>query len=715
MLFVYLMTVVVLASWVYRMIDEKRFIFNRTVLDVPLLLFLAANVLSTIFSIDQHISIWGYYSRSNGGLLSTISYLLLFWAFVSNMEKKDVPKVLIAALSSSAIISLYAIWEHFGVSPSCVILRGEFNVDCWVQRVQERVFATLGQPNWLAAYLSMLIFPALYFLLTSTQKVIRTIYYILATLLYMAFTFTYSRGGTLGLIGGLIVFLIFTIGTGKYLSLIPSSFFSNYLVKKLQLEKLRDFPASKGKLSKNIVLVLGLFLLVNALFGSAFIRFQLNNLLVKPTTPLSAAAPATSVGTQLENGGTESGQIRLIVWQGALDIFKKYPLFGSGVETFAYSYYQFRPISHNLTSEWDFLYNKAHNEFLNYLATTGIVGFAAYMAVIVTFIVWVLRKITQKVTPNYIFLSAILASYLAYLIQNLFGFSVVIIALFFFTFPALVFVESGSLSELKLPQLFTRQLLLISFLKRPIYSKLAKILTVAIALVTAFFIYQLWMADTLFALGQKYSNTGNAGRAYNLISDAVDKNPNEPFYRSELGYAAAQASVALEDGDATLSAQLKKQAVDETEKALTISPNNVSFWRTAIRTYYQLANIDPTFNQKTLEAVETAIKFAPTDPKLYYNKAIILGQLDKQTEAIESLEKALSLKPNYREGYLALALFYYDQASEKGKIVDEEKIKKAVENMGIILKLIPNDPEAMNYLNEWGKQGVATESGLSNF
>ena len=86
----------------------------------------------------------------------------------------------------------------------------------------------------------------------------------------------------------------------------------------------------------------------------------------------------------LEVGGTESGEIRKIVWRGAVEIYKNYPLLGSGPETFAYSYYNFRPQEHNLVSEWDFLYNKAHNEYLNYLATVGIIGTTAYLILILT-------------------------------------------------------------------------------------------------------------------------------------------------------------------------------------------------------------------------------------------------------------------------------------------------------------------------------------------
>src|SRR3989344_2401572 len=121
MILTYGITVLITGSWILKMIQEKAFVLKRTPLDIPLLLFLGANILSTVFSIDQHTSIWGYYSRSNGGLLSIISYLLLYWAFVSSMDKEKVLTTLKFGLISGFIISIWAIMEHFGVSPSCII------------------------------------------------------------------------------------------------------------------------------------------------------------------------------------------------------------------------------------------------------------------------------------------------------------------------------------------------------------------------------------------------------------------------------------------------------------------------------------------------------------------------------------------------------------------------------------------------------------------
>ncbi len=84
MIVVYLISIIIFFLWGLKMISEKRFFVRRTVLDIPILLFLASQIISTVISIDPHTSFWGYYSRFNGGLLSMIVYVLLYYALVSN-------------------------------------------------------------------------------------------------------------------------------------------------------------------------------------------------------------------------------------------------------------------------------------------------------------------------------------------------------------------------------------------------------------------------------------------------------------------------------------------------------------------------------------------------------------------------------------------------------------------------------------------------------
>jgi O-antigen ligase/tetratricopeptide (TPR) repeat protein len=675
---VYGLTVIISTAWLVRMIQEKRFIFKQTILDIPIVLFFASQIISTVFSIDIHTSIWGYYSRSNGGLLSVISYIVLYYAFVSNITKDYIDRMIKFLVTGGVLVSLYAIPEHFGMSPSCLILTNEFNATCWVQDVQARVFATLGQPNWLAAYLAMVVFPAIYLFLTEKKQLLKYWHFISVVLIYMAFTFTYSRGGMLGFLAGLLIFAAgYLIIKNRHPRLDRGSAGNSQTDSRLR-------ENDEKKKQKNLIVVISAFIVINLLFGSALTgSFRL----LQQNAPAARPGIVTG-GTQLENGGTESGQIRLIVWQGAIDIFKHYPLFGSGVETFAYSYYQFRPLAHNTVSEWDFLYNKAHNEYLNYLATTGAVGLLTYLFMIgifsYTFVRFILKKHSEENTHQKLLYIALFAGYCSFLVQNIFGFSVVFIAVLFFLYPAFAFVFANQLQDpqkdlLKLLSSIKPAVRLIY--KRTAYTKIAIIVVIIFGASYLMKVYSNWEADTYYKLGNDLTDSGYVGEGFNNFITAIDLHPTEPLYRAEIGFAAAASAVsryenATESGDpeeASDSARIKQTAETQTELALAMSPKNTSIWRTAIRTYYQLSSIDPIYKDKTIEILDKTIALAPTDPKLVFNKGLILASQNKLPEAIETLKKAVELKPDYRDAIVTLADFYFknNQKSEALGLIDE--------------------------------------------
>src|SRR4030042_4327726 len=112
MIVVYLAASVVLTAWLFKSVAGKSLVFKRTPLDIPIVLFLVANVLSTIFSIDRPTSIFGYYSRFNGGLLSTISYILLYYGLVTFFDKEKLFRAIKVLLFSSLLVAIYGILQH---------------------------------------------------------------------------------------------------------------------------------------------------------------------------------------------------------------------------------------------------------------------------------------------------------------------------------------------------------------------------------------------------------------------------------------------------------------------------------------------------------------------------------------------------------------------------------------------------------------------------
>ncbi len=65
-------------------------------------------------------------------------------------------------------------------------------------------------------------------------------------------------------------------------------------------------------------------------------------------------------------------------WDGAANIARVYPFFGSGPETFSFMYPAFKPLGFNLGGSWNISFLYPFNEILSMLAHTGYVGIAAF-------------------------------------------------------------------------------------------------------------------------------------------------------------------------------------------------------------------------------------------------------------------------------------------------------------------------------------------------
>jgi len=700
MIFVYFMTVLITGAWIGKMILNKKFLVKRTPFDIPLVLFLISQGLSTLFSIDRHVSIFGYYSRFHGGLLSTISYLLLFYAFVANFESVKLKRLFSFIMSSAIVVVIYGILEKFGI-----------DANMWVQDVRSRVFSTLGQPNWLAAYLAILIPLLLYKLFekfnpstslrTGMQndnekfkiKLLNIVSLILIGLLaYICLLFTKSRSGFLGFWGANIIFWIglFLIKNWHWVKIIKFQNIGS------QLEKL--IPNNKSTLINSLLsgwnnTLIRIFLLAN--FSLLIINFiirtpfpQYNKYFTWEITQKQMQPEETTVpvGDSVINIGiTDSSTIRKIVWKGALDIARAYPIFGTGPETFAYAYYKFRPAEHNLTSEWDFLYNKAHNEYLNFAATSGFLGLGIYLLLIIWILAWIIGKLFQTADfQNKVFILSLLAAFISILITNFFGFSVVIVGLYFFFIPAFGFILKYPVISVSNPENEPAKLVIWQ-----------KILLISLSLAVLYLCISLsiyWLADSFYARAVNSGRQTIYDQAYKEINIAIDMKSDEPNYHDEkANITSSLALAAFEQQDATLSSKYVLEAVSESTKALKISPQNINFWKTRTRILFALSDINSAFSQSALEAIKITQELAPTDAKISYNVAVIASRVEKFDEAIQALQKAITLKPDYRDAYIALSIFY----TETGK---KDKAKEILEE--VLKKIDPNDMEVKTRLEK---------------
>lgn len=665
MMLTYGVAAVILGFWIIKMISQKQFKIGRTPLDIPIILFLTSQIVSTIISIDSHVSLWGYYSRFNGGLISTFSYFILYYAFVSNFPPAKTLRLFGFILSSGVLVSVYAVLEHFGIDK-----------DIWVQDVQNRVFSSLGQPNWLAAYADILGFLSLgfFFWRLPHKKGVKALLFLIGFyLFYTTLIFTKSRSGFIGFwivaaIFWIIQLIHMKVQTVKYFAVFLIGFALLTVIFKTPFEQINSYVDKVPCIS-----------LCQILRGQQI--FQPNGLESIPTNTSTENTPSSQAGI------TDSGKIRQIVWKGAINIARANPWFGTGVETFAFSYYKFRPPEHNLTSEWDFLYNKAHNEYLNFAANTGLFGLGSYLFLIAIFIVWNIKILTSadpsrhNGTPQTAGQLALFTGWMTILITNFFGFSVVVIQLFFFLIPAISFVYWGVPNSFIYPTSLpdTKDKIQNAF------SLFQYACTVIVLLALAYILLALskmWYADTLFAKGHASSQSSDVLSAYRNISTAISFNPGEPLYYDELSFPAAEMAILFDENkETTSSSQLREQAIATSNLAITTSPNNVNFWKTRTRVFYALSQLDESYLTQAMEALEKAKSLSPTDPKIRYNIALLYDKLGKKQQAYDELIETTRLKSDFREGYYALA-FFYDRDGKKDK---------AIENLQYILTHIATD------------------------
>lgn len=666
MLLIYTSSIIVFSLWLIHKIVAPGPLLRPRFL-VVLSLFLATQILSTIFSIDPHTSVFGYYGRFNGGLLSIIAYLTLFFVFLQTFDTFAILRLLKISVISSVLVILWGFSGKVGLDFSCLVFTGQLTNECWTAQFQPavRMFSTIGQPNWLGAYLAIHFFIGIYFLLETLKNhgKNRNVLYFYLLSNFMALLFTRSRSSLLALGIGLITFIVLL-----------------FFIK--QIKTLKDHVRSISLFAIAISLVVLTF----KTGIPAVDRFIALPSVTQTQTDPKPADDAISVPSS--SNVTDSFDIRQVVWKGALDLGFRYPILGTGVETFAYSYYETRPLQHNQTSEWDFIYNKAHNEYLNYFATTGFIGVVSYILMIGSTIYLFIRSSVRSKKYSLLNIS-LLCSYVTILVTNFFGFSTTTINLFFYILPAVPIV----LDEDPVKGAIMKE-------KVNWWKYLPVGLTVLVMLFLLGKVINYFRADVIYAKANQHMGNSQYQQALYAFDDALNLR-YEHVYEDKMSFALANLSyMASEQKEDALATKLLNLSRGYNNKTLAASPRNVLYWKTTAKNeylFYQATNNVDSLT-KAIEALTLAETLAPTDPRLPYSQALFYSALAQSSEkekekykklSLEQIDRSINLKPNYRDAYML-----------KGQILRQfEETDKSRQVFEFMLKTFdPNDVEVKEEL-----------------
>ncbi len=389
MVFFRVLLLLLLFFSVWRFAFTKLQFYKNKVLAIVIpvgVLFLALAI-SLVFSVDFNSSWFGLYGRSEG-FISWLFYGLWLILLIFNLngvfeDLSRLKRLLIAISLSAAIVSLYAIFQLFGV---------DFFTWSEPAYLTKRAFSSFGQPNYLACWLVMVMPISVYLWHITKPVVVRFIYLILFLLQLVALFATGSRSS----------FLAFFI--------ISFVFIITFYFKE------------KGFSKKNfIILMVGIF--------SFLIIFATALFITNPTRL-----------TEFKDFKKGSMGVRVELWRTGFDAFLKKPLFGYGLENQKEAYVKYYQVDWALYARPNTYSDRAHNLPLDILLTTGIFGLAAF-----TYLLWSIFSILYKSysLQNNKFSAFLIWSLASYLFVLLFNFSVTVTNIYFWLFIALAFISAG--------------------------------------------------------------------------------------------------------------------------------------------------------------------------------------------------------------------------------------------------------------------------------
>lgn len=598
----HVLTLLILLFWGAKVFIEEKLSGRRGWLNWALLTYAIISVITTIFSVAFYTSLYGAQGRFLGifTLLNFLVIPLLVWNF---LKKKEVMTMLWISVSTAGVLSLYGIAQFFG------LFQERFN---WSQAPAERVFGTIGHGNHFGAYLGMHFLLGLFLLPTLKEKKYKWLLTIGLVL----------QAGTLLLTGSRGAFVATAIA----------------LVIALMVLAYKKWSLVKAKISKWL---LPTFILISIAITAAVV-FQ-NDLRAIPLIDRTL----TTV-TSVQEGILPD---RLSWWKSSIDMIQDRPWFGFGLSTYRDIYNQYRRTDYQTLEaggQEDFITPEAaHNEYLTIAATQGIIGLAAFIAlVILTF--WTLDKLLFSRTEEPFFypVLGIKAALLVYLLQVFISFGVIATLTMFYLFlgAGIALAEKRVRNREFIIRGITKYILVLFLL--------SGISTAAIGT------YREATAEIYYKDAQVYEQKGDVINALQSYEKMMTAKPFEYAYYQAYGdFALTYAkSIGLTE---EMKLDLLGRAILNYENALLVNNLHPSTYYNLGVAYLQTYAYtgDPFRYEEAVYNFEQAVAKAPNNALYPYQSGrafLTIETDDARQKAAELFQKTLEIRSPYRDAEQAL-------------------------------------------------------------
>ena len=416
--------------------------FRISATDIAFAAFLLISLISTLTSGRIAHCMMGLSESNSGRNMGLITIALLFAGYMVISRFFFFKKYIFYGIFAGiTVVSFLAILNYYYIDP-LEIFEAYKNSSNY-ETVLKDFTSTIGNKNYLSAFICVALPFSIGVAITSNNLVTKIIAYASTGLQFMGLIVATSDGGFLGFLFMLIMLFILVCRNPKVLS----KFFFALAVMSASAKILRLFDVIMQEKSKGYTSFSALFLkgpLCYILFvvcaSLAVIMYFIskktqNKLFPKPVMyifiglfglgvvgVIALIVNYTFINTEETLSGFKRffrfdeywGTHRGYFWIRTFDVFKDemnfwQKLFGTGPDTYFYSFKSFFPELSKKFGESST--NSAHNVYLNNLVTHGILGLAAYLALVISSVVLTVKR--AKFNPLALVCFCVIVTYAA--------------------------------------------------------------------------------------------------------------------------------------------------------------------------------------------------------------------------------------------------------------------------------------------------------------
>lgn len=622
----------------------------------------AAWVAAWILSEAPEVSSLGAYQRW-AGVRMQVAYVALFLAAaVAFTTRSQVRRLAAATALAALVVSLYAVsqrlgWDPFGWN------WGELGNWQVTSSQRERPFSFFGNPNFLAAYLTLSFFLTLGAVLQAVDDWRRLAggrasaprlptslsFWLLSGALALQFVvlvLSRTRSAWVGTAAGLAAFgLLLAYQRGGLRRLFANGRWRRWLA---------------GSLAAVALLGAGLWAL--------FATLPADRLLGGVLTFVRVGAGTASV--------------RLLLWEAAWLLTLERPLFGFGPDTLGSTLVRRYTPALTEADHPMFVIDRAHNLALDTLTTVGFVGLLALLAM-AALVAWASWRLVRGSAPAGVtsgepgpaadpaahdhlvgspFVPAMIAALAAHVVEQQFNLAVV-------GYSFLSWTLAGALAGAALGRPGARAPAEAALAgegrpvpgapttgasrkrrqrRAPSLSALDAVLAVAVVGVVAATVWwelQPLRADSLYARGLLAERENRLQQAAELISQAIALWPREPAYWNELSKVRFELARRAQ-GDQ--QRQLYQQTVAAADEAVRLNPASGLLWSNFGLVAGEAGSRlrDSSLVERALEAHRHATSLAPGYWLYWRNQGATQYELADFAAAQQSFDRAIALRLN---------------------------------------------------------------------